>query len=68
MIDAITTVVNACGHTVWHLTHHADAHTFALELTAPLDEEAALALCAQLPLNADFEGQGQQGARFTLYA
>ena len=37
------------------------------ELTVHLDEEAASHLCCQLPLPADYDGEGDRGTKFILY-
>lgn len=63
--DSITTAVNACGHGIWDL--HPTDYGFHLELSEHLDDESANALCCQLPLNSDYEGNGSHGAVLSLY-
>ncbi len=57
--DAIATVVNACGHEVWGL--HCSGGAFVLETCTHLTDEAISSLCAQLPLTADYGGEGTRG-------
>ena len=59
MQDAIATVVNACGHEVWNL--HSSGGAFVLETGTHLTDEAISSLCAQLPLSADYGGEGTRG-------
>ena len=63
--DVITTAVNACGYDIWDL--HANDSGFLLELAEYLDDDAINLLCCQLPLVADYEGQGAHGSMFCLY-
>jgi len=60
--DVITTAVNACGYDIWDL--HANDSGFLLELAEYLDDDAINLLCCQLPLVADYEGQGAHGSVF----
>jgi hypothetical protein len=64
--DAIEAAVNALGFTVWSLDFNQEAGVFELELNEQLDEEALSAICYQLPLTTDYEGEGTQGSRFVL--
>ena len=63
--DTIMTVVNACGHGVWDL--HATSWGFHLELTEHLDDTEISNICSQLPLSADYEGEGINGSVLSLY-
>ncbi|MED9898471.1 MAG: hypothetical protein UE783_09925 [Prevotella sp.] len=63
--DVITTAVNACGYDIWDL--RANDSGFLLELAEYLDDDAINLLCCQLPLVADYEGQGAHGSMFCLY-
>lgn len=65
MKDAIMTVVNANGYSVWDLRQ--TARGFRVELNDKIDEEAASLLCGQFPLAADYEGEGKTGTVFVLY-
>lgn len=63
--DAITTSVNACGYGIWDL--HATDSGFHLELAEYMDDDNINFLCHQLPLVADYDGQGAHGSIFCLY-
>ena len=63
--DAITTSVNACGYGIWDL--HPTDYGFHLELSERLDDESVAALCCQLPLSSDYEGNGSHGSVLSLY-
>lgn len=63
--DAVTTAVNACGYGIWNLQRNCGA--FKLETYTHLDDAAVNELCSQLPLVADYEGEGSHGSMFTLY-
>lgn len=65
MQDAITTVANANGYTVWELRMMDGC--FHLELNTHLDEEKISEFCAQMPLPTDWEGEGTHGSKFCLY-
>lgn len=62
--DEIETVVNALGYTVWNLQPYGERGGLVLELCQHLDEHEASALCCQLPLPTDYEGEGSHGSRF----
>lgn len=62
--DAITTTVNACGYGVWDL--HQTHLGFHLELTEHLTDDASAFIC-QLPLSADYAGEGAHGTIISLY-
>lgn len=62
--DAIATVVNACGHEVWDL--HSSGGAFVLETCAHLTDAEISSLCAQLPLNPDYGGEGTRGTILLL--
>lgn len=63
--DAITTAVNANGYTVWDL--HPTNCGFQLETDVHLEDEAVGDLCSQLPLTADYAGEGSRGTIISLY-
>lgn len=63
--DAITTIVDANGYGVWDL--HPTENGFQLELDARLDDESIEYLCAQMPLTADYGGEGDCGSVICLY-
>lgn len=56
-------------HHYWHPHSIADLHcgVFKLETYTHLDDAAVNELCSQLPLVADYEGEGSHGSMFTLY-
>ncbi len=62
--DAIITAVNACGHVVWDL--HETSDGFHLEFAEHLDEDEISNFCYQLPLSADYEGEGKNGSVLRL--
>jgi len=63
--DAITTMVEANGYAVYDL-RQAD-YGFRLELNSHINDEAASYLCGQLPLSADYFGEGSHGLMIELY-
>lgn len=65
MKDAIRTVVDANGYSVWDIRQTYSG--FRLELNVSLDDDAASMLCGQFPLSADYDGNGNHGAIFVLY-
>lgn len=64
MMDAITSVVNGNGLSVWNLCYNETS--FTLELTSHLTEEGITDLCGQFPLSASYCGEGEQGSIFEL--
>ena len=64
--DEITAAVNALGYSVWNLEYDVLSFRFKMELKEHLDESSASSLCSQLPLTADYEGEGSQGSLFTI--
>ncbi len=63
--DSITTAVNASGYGVWDL--RPSNAGFHLELSAHIGEMDISNLCCQLPLMADYDGEGCNGSLFSLY-
>ena len=66
MKDAITTVVEANGYTIWDLSQEGSG--FKLELNSHLDDEAISYIFGQFPLSADYSGEGNHGTIISLYA
>ena len=66
MKDAITTVVEANGYSIWDLSQEGSG--FKLELNSHLDDEAISYLCWQFPLSADYSGEVNHGTIISLYA
>lgn len=64
--DGIRTVAEAAGHQVWDLHWVPEAGLFSLELSGHLDEDAAIALCGQFSISADYEGEGSRGSCFSI--
>lgn len=64
--DAITTVVDANGYSVWSLRHTGGG--FQLELTEHIQEEQAMELCGQFPMDADYTGEGHTGTIIQLWS
>lgn len=62
--DSITTIVEANGSSVWGI--RKDGDTICVELAQHLDEDAMSALCCQLPLCADYGGEGSCGTVFVM--
>jgi len=66
--DEIRSAVNGfLGETVWDLSYNARRCAIELELTIHIDNEAASELCSQMPLTADYDGEGLYGTRFVFY-
>ena len=66
--DEIRTAVNAVlGESIWDISYVSSRQAIEMELTVHLDEEAASHLCCQLPLPADYDGEGDRGTKFILY-
>lgn len=65
MQDAVTTVANANGYGVWDL--HPTGDGFVLELDRHISDEAAGNLCGQMPLTADYCGEGTHGTMLSLH-
>lgn len=63
--DAITTAVNACGYGVWDL--HQTHTGFLLELAEHLNDEAMANFICQLPLVADYDGEGSHGTIISIH-
>lgn len=66
MKDAIMTIVEANGYSVWDIRQTTSG--FRVELNNTLDDDAACMLCGQFPLSADYEGAGNHGSLFSLYS
>ena len=57
--DEIRTVVNAVlGECIWNLAYDERRMAIVLELTVSLEEEAISDLCCQIPIPADYDGEG----------
>jgi hypothetical protein len=65
--DEITAAVNSLGCALWDLHYDRPTLTFHIELTSHLSDEALSSFCSQLPLSADYDGEGSHGSVFTLY-
>jgi len=65
MMDAITTVVEANGYSIWDLKQTSDG--FRLELNQKINDDDASLLCGQFPISADYDGDGNNGSIFSLY-
>ena len=65
MKDAITTVMEANGYSIWDLSQECSG--FKMELNSHLDDEAISYLCGQFPLPGDYSGEGNHGTILNLY-
>ena len=65
--DEITSGVNSLGYSLWDLHYDRASFSFHLELTTHLPDDALSSFCSQMPLPADYEGEGTYGSVFTLY-
>ena len=66
--DEIRTVVNAVlGECIWNLAYDERRMAIVLELTVSLEEEAISDLCCQIPIPADYDGEGSKGSKFVFY-
>ncbi|MGI6222820.1 MAG: hypothetical protein ACOYJG_04360 [Prevotella sp.] len=63
--DAVVTIVEANGYSVWNL--RPTSYGLYLELSMHLDEEAANHLSFQFNLSAEYWGEGENGSVFRLY-
>ena len=64
--DSITTIVEANGFSVWGMQKIGNC--IKMELAQHLDEEDMSMLCCQLPLTADYDGEGTQGTIFSMHS
>lgn len=65
MQDAISTVVDANGYSVWCLRHTYGG--FQLELSEHVSSDRAAELCRQMPIDADYTGEGDTGTLIQLW-
>lgn len=63
----ITAAVNSLGCYLWDLHYDRSSFSFHLELSQHLSEDALSSFCSQMPLVADYDGEGSHGSVFTLY-
>lgn len=63
--DAIRTVVDANGYSIWDIRQIPGG--FRVELNCTLNDDDASLLCGQFPLSADYDGEGNYGTMFVLY-
>lgn len=64
--DEITSAVNSLGYTLWDLHYDRSSFSFRMELNIHIPDDALSSFCSQMPLPADYEGEGSQGSLFTL--
>lgn len=65
--DEITSAVNSLGFSLWDLHYDRPSFSFHLELNEHLPDEVISSFCFQMPLPADYDGEGNDGSVFTLY-
>lgn len=65
--DEITAAVNSVGFSLWDLHYDRGSFSFHLELDEHLPDETLSSFCSQMPLTADYDGEGSHGSLFTLY-
>lgn len=66
LADAITAAVDAMGLAVWDLRYDKASSVFHLELTTHLPDDRIGEICSQMPINADYDGEGRHGSLFRL--
>ena len=64
--DEITSAVNSLGYSLWDLHYDRPSFSFHLELNEHLSDDALSSFCSQMPLPADYDGEGTYGSVFTL--
>lgn len=64
--DEITSAVNSLGYTLWDLHYDRSSFSFRMELNIHIPDDALSSFCSQMPLPADYEGEGSQGSLFML--
>jgi hypothetical protein len=64
--DEITSAVNSLAYSLWDLHYDRTALSFRMELTTHLSDDNISSFCSQMPLQADYDGEGSQGSLFTL--
>ena len=67
ILDEITSAVNSLGYSLWDLHYDRSSFSFHLELNDHVLDEVISSFCSQMPLSADYDGEGSYGSVFTLY-
>ena len=65
--DEITAAVNSLSFSLWDLHYVRASFAFHMELNKHLPDEVLSSFCSQMPMSADYEGEGSHGSVFTLY-
>lgn len=66
--DAARSVIEAnLGYCAVSIVPDVECRCLRVELDRHLDEEQAMALCAQFALTADYDGESEAGSLFTLW-
>ena len=64
--DEITAAVNSLGFSLWDLHYDSDSFSFHMELNEHLPNEALSSFCSQMPMSADYDGEGNHGSLFSV--
>jgi len=65
--DEITSAVNSLGFSLWDMHYDRQSFSFRIELNEHLPDDDISSFCSQMPLSADYDGEGNCGSVFTLY-
>ena len=64
--DEITAAVNSLGFSLWDLHYDYPSFSFHLELNEHLPDEVLSSFCSQMPMSADYDGDGNHGSLFSV--
>jgi len=64
--DEITAAVNSIGISLWDLHFDRDTFSFHMELNEHLTDEVLSSFCSQMPMSADYDGEGNHGSLFSV--
>ena len=64
--DEITAAVNSIGFSLWDLHFDRDTFSFHMELNEHLTDEVLSSFCSQMPMSADYDGEGNHGSLFSV--
>ena len=64
--DEITASVNSLGFTLWDLHYDRSSFSFHIELNEHLPDEVLSSFSSQMPMSADYDGEGNHGSLFSV--
>ena len=64
--DEITAAVNHLGFSLWDLHYDRSSFYFYMELNEHLPDEVLSSFCSQMPMSADYDGEGNHGSLFSV--